>query len=263
MTIIDTHCHLIDEAFVADTAEVINNAFENNVNGIVLACCSAEEFKAITALCQQYPNNLFPTVGIHPENMEDDIATQWSNLKTLAEEHLQQNKPLVAVGEIGIDLHWDKTRLDDQKRLLQWQCDWAVEHQLPVLLHIRDAMDEWLEWMDNYQHKNLLRGVLHCYSGNIEQAKKALELGDWYFGIGGTLTYKKSLVPEVAKAIGLDRIVLETDAPYLAPVPYRGKRNEPAYTSTTAKALATLLEIPLEEVAQKTTANAQKLLGLD
>lgn len=270
MTIIDTHCHLIDEAFATDVDKVVNNAIEAHVTGIVLACCCASEFEQIVQLCKQYPRNLYPTVGIHPENMEEDIEAQWNQLRSLAEEYLstleqdtsEKRKHIVAVGEIGIDLHWDKTRLEDQKKLLEWQCDWAVEHHLPVLLHIRDAMDEWLEFMASYRHRDRLWGVLHCYSGNVEQAQKVLNMGNWYFGIGGTLTYKKSQVPEVARAIGLDRIVLETDAPYLAPVPNRGKRNEPAYTAITAQALADIVQQPLETVARKTTENAEKMLGI-
>lgn len=262
MTIIDTHCHLIDEAFTADTDKVVNNAIEAGVTGMVLACCCASEFSQIISLCKQHPDNLYPTIGIHPENIEDDIHAQWDEIRKMGEVHLQQGGKLVAVGEIGIDLHWDQSRLDDQLKLLEWQCDWAIEHQLPVLLHIRDAMDEWLRFMETYQHRRQLHGVLHCYSGNAEQARKVIEMGDWCFGIGGTLTYKKSQVPATALEIGLDRIVLETDAPYLAPTPHRGKRNEPAYTAITAQVLAQLLDKPLEEVAAKTTENAQKMLGL-
>lgn len=262
MTIIDTHCHLIDEAFTGRTDEVVKNAIESHVDRMVLACCNAEEFLQINALCAQYPDNLFPTLGIHPENMETDIEAQWIQLKELGEQHLCKGGKLVAVGEIGIDLHWDQSRLSDQLRLLEWQCDWAIEHDLPVLLHIRDAMNEWLSFMQDYPRSRQLRGVLHCYSGTAHQAAQALTYGDWYFGIGGTLTYKKSLVPEVARNIGLSRIVLETDAPYLAPVPFRGKTNQPAYTAITAQALATLLETDLEEVAATTTQNAEKLLRL-
>lgn len=262
MTIIDTHCHLIDEAFKADVDEVVKNALDAHVCQMVLACCDTEEFTQITNLCNRYPQHLFPTVGIHPENMDNDIKTQWEEMRKYAEQYLQQGNSLVAVGEIGIDLHWDQTRLQDQLQLLQWQCDWAIEHQLPVLLHIRDAMDEWLKFMEHYEKKHLLRGVLHCYSGNAEQARAALALGDWYFGIGGTLTYKKSLVPEVALEIGLQHIVLETDAPYLAPVPNRGKRNEPAYTALTAQALANLFEKDIEEIAEITSCNAKRLLGM-
>lgn len=260
MTIIDTHCHLVDEAFHSDVEEVVNNAIGANVNCMVLACCCLSEFEEIIQLCKHHPDNLFPTVGIHPENMEEDIHRQWDEMKCRAERFLHEGGKLVAVGEIGIDLHWDKTRLGDQLELLKMQCDWAVEQKLPLLLHIRDAMDEWLRFMDKYEHRHELQGILHCYSGTAEQADCALAYGNWYFGIGGTLTYKKSLVPDIARHLGLDRIVLETDAPYLAPVPNRGKRNEPAFTAITARALADILQTGVEEVAAKTTANAKKLL---
>lgn len=263
MHIIDTHCHLIDDAFTGRTDEVVCNAMQADVRQMVLACCSDEEFDQIVALCQQYEGTLFPTLGIHPENMEDDIEKQWNVIQQKGDDYLARGGSLAAVGEIGIDLHWDQTRLADQLRLLEWQCDWAVSHQLPVLLHIRDAMDAWMDFFDHYRHRDRLQGILHCYSGDARQAAYMISQGDWYFGIGGTLTYKKSLVPEVACAIGIDRLVLETDAPYLAPVPYRGKCNEPAYTALTAEALARLLGKEKEEIARITTRNARKVLRLE
>ncbi|MCR5394792.1 MAG: TatD family hydrolase [Bacteroidales bacterium] len=271
--IIDTHCHLIDEAFHQDIEAVIDSALKADVRQMVLACCDETEFPQIVALSQSYPDILFSTIGIHPENIAADIHQQFDTLfGALAP--LDGNAPsdaqpgIVAVGEIGLDLHWDKSRLDDQKEILRMQTEWALDHDLPVLLHIRDAMPQFLDLCRTTlcpmasERSKQLRGILHCYSGNAEQAKEALSLGDFYFGIGGTLTYKKSLVPEVAQAIGIERIVLETDAPYLAPVPHRGRRNEPAYTADTCRALAEILHISAEEVAQKTTKNARNLLKI-
>ena len=240
---------------------------------MVLACCDEAEYPQIIALCQRYPGILFPTIGIHPENIAADIHQQFNNLfGPLAP--MDGNTPtdtefkIVAVGEIGLDLHWDKSRLEDQEEMLRMQTEWALEHDLPVLLHIRDAMPQFLDLcrttlcpMAKLKGKTL-KGILHCYSGTSEQVEEALSLGEFLFGIGGTLTYKKSLVPEVAQAIGIERIVLETDAPYLAPIPHRGRRNEPAYTADTCRALAEILHISTEEVAQKTTENARNLLKI-
>ena len=260
--IIDTHCHLIDEAFTQDVEACIVRAQEANVKKMVLACCDEKEFPQIVSLCDRYPGVLFPSIGIHPENMAEDIKEQFDKIEDL---HEQYGKPL-AIGEIGIDLHWDKSRLHDQINLLERQLDLAARNDLPVLLHIRDAMPVFLSIIrqrhNDYKGTMKPRGILHCYSGTAKEAQEALLYGDFYIGVGGTLTYKKSQVPEVVKAIGIDRIVLETDAPYLAPVPHRGKRNEPAYTADTARFLADLLEISPEEVADITTRNAETLLGI-
>ena len=265
--IIDTHCHLIDETFQSDVEEVIGRTQEADVQKIVLACCDEGEFQQIIDLCQKHPGTLYPTIGIHPENMAEDVQSQFERL--FRSEATEKHLPILkAVGEIGLDLHWDKTRLTDQQWLLTAQTEWALQHDLPLLLHIRDAMEPFLEQcreelLPRAKHYGKpLRGILHSYSGTIEQAQEALKMGDFYIGIGGTLTYKKSAVPEIAKAVGLDRIVLETDAPYLAPVPQRGHRNEPAFTQLTCQALADILGCTQQEVAERTTRNAQELLAI-
>lgn len=266
--LIDTHCHLIDEAFTSDVEACIVNALAVGVGKIMLACCDEKEFPQILDLCSKHPGILFPSIGIHPENMAEDIDEQLCKTKALLDEYMsgpqEQGKP--AIGEIGIDLHWDKTRLSDQLTILKEQFDWALEYDLPVLLHIRDAMPEFLDFLKDYLLNNnkgkKLRGVLHCYSGTIDEAREAQLLADLKIGVGGTVTYKKSKVPEVAKALGLEQIILETDAPYLAPVPHRGKRNEPAYTADTAIFLSQLFECSPEEVARITTENAERLLGI-
>lgn len=266
--IIDTHCHLIDDAFADDVDEVVLHAKEAGVKKMLLACCNSEEYRQIVDLSQRYKGIVYPSFGIHPENMEDDVEAQWMELKEAFEASVADGSGwrLSPVGEVGIDLHWDATRLSDQLRLLELEMLYACQHQLPLLLHIRDAMPQFLEFMRVFKEKYAgLRpcGILHCYSGTAAEALQALTMGDWLFGVGGTLTYKKSQVPEVVKALGLERIVLETDAPYLAPVPFRGKRNEPAYTLHTAQWLANWMETDVEQVAQITTSNAQKLLQFD
>lgn len=264
--IIDTHCHLIDEAFTDDVEACIVRAQEAGVAKMVLACCDENEFPQIMELCQRHPGVLYPSIGIHPENMAQDIDRQASQVKQQLDNYLQTHEWRLPIGEIGLDLHWDKTRLTDQISLLFHQLEWAQQYNLPVLLHIRDAMPEFLHMLSTLwnDHKGTLslRGILHCYSGTAQQALEAMQYGDFYIGIGGTVTYKKSQVPEVAQAVGLGRIVLETDAPYLAPVPERGHRNEPAYTAHTARYLATLFGVTPEHVAEVTTANAQRVLGI-
>lgn len=263
--IIDTHCHLIDEAFTADVEACIVRAQEAGVGAVMQACCDEKEFAAIQALSHQHPGMLYSSIGIHPENLADDLELQLSTTHHLL---LQNRAEIHAIGEIGLDLYWDKSRVREQCHALEQQIMWAVENDLPVLLHIREAMPLFLELLkDNIYNKvketgKRLRGILHCYSGTAEEALKALQYGDFLFGVGGTLTYKKSKVPEVVRSLGLERIVLETDAPYLSPIPHRGKRNEPAYTRLTAQFMAELLEVPMEEVEQVTTSNAKRMLGL-
>ena len=259
--IIDTHCHLIDDAFSEDQETVVSNSVEAGVGKMVLACCDNDEFRQITDLCRRHPDICYPTIGIHPENMAENIDEQL----TVFEKQLRdQHDTIIAVGEIGLDLHWDKTRFEDQKTLLMKQIFLALEYDKPVLLHIRDAVPEFLEMM-HIIYNNVaplgmrLRGILHCYSGTIEEAEEAMTLGDFLLGIGGTVTYKKSDRLEIVRHFGLEKIVLETDAPYLAPVPHRGKRNEPAYTADVARYISDNLGIDYEEVCQTTTGNAQKL----
>lgn len=259
--IFDTHCHLIDEAFVGEQETIIQNAISARVKKMILACCDNSEYAPIKTLCEQFPQNLYPTLGIHPENMHENVEEQLAEFERILE---KENDRLVAIGEIGLDLYWDKSRLDDQKKVLARQLRLAEKYNLPVLLHIREAMPEFLElihYLNNSPENQRLRGILHCYSGTIAQAEEAMQLGDFLLGVGGTVTYKKSDRLDVAKHFGLEKIVLETDSPYLAPVPHRGKRNEPAYTAEVAHFLAERLEISFEEVCEKTTENAEKLFG--
>lgn len=275
MQIIDTHCHLIDEDFANEVDIIINRAIDANVSKMVVACCDEKEILPIANLCAKYPGVLYPTVGIHPENMADDIEAQLQTTKSMLDELMQdRNNPqnnipeICAIGEIGLDLHWDKSRFKDQVKVLTEQIKWALEYDLPLLLHIRDAMPEFLQLLNDtlfiYTRANgkPLRGILHCYSGTAQEATEAQLYGDFLIGVGGTVTYKKSLVPAIVEAVGLDRIVLETDAPYLAPMPNRGKRNEPSYTALTCQWIADFLKKPVEEVASITTSNATKMLNL-
>lgn len=261
MMIIDTHCHLIDNSFADDLTDVIERAISNQVEQIWVACCNETEAASIVRLCQQYPHTLIPTLGLHPEEMAQDVKSQLQALR----QQLAQYPQIAAIGEIGIDLHWDQTRLDDQLYCLHTQVEWAIEYDLPVLFHIRDAMPEFLKELPVLTKKatdrgQTLRGILHCYSGTIDEAEQVLQYGNFLFGIGGTLTYKKSQIPAFVQTMGLQHLVLETDAPYLAPVPKRGRRNEPAFTIHTAQAMANILNLPWQTVAQTTSENALRLL---
>ena len=267
----DTHCHLYDEAFTADVEACIVRAREAGVTQMMLACCDETEWPRICDLCRRHPDTLLASLGLHPENMAADVDAQLARIDALR--HAPTDVPIRAIGEIGLDLHWDKTRLDDQRHALQVQLDWALADDLPVLLHIRDAMPQFLDFLHAYIYNRSggaagtecqprLRGILHCYSGTVDEARQAMELADLLIGVGGTVTYKKSLVPDVVRAFGLDHVVLETDAPYLAPVPHRGQRNEPAYTADTARCVAQLLGVTLDEVERITTDNARRLFRL-
>jgi TatD DNase family protein len=264
MTLIDTHCHLTDEAFASDVEAAIMRAEERGVQQIVLPCVDEHDYWNVLKLADRYPGRLFPTIGIHPENMGEDIYRQLNDFYVALRVYY---KRLVAIGEVGLDLHWDRSRLEEQQTLLREQVWWSLHYNLPLLLHIRDAMPEWLAMLPELaseakRKRKRLRGIMHCYAGTAEEARTILSYGDFLFGVGGTLTYKKSLVPDVVRAIGLERLVLETDAPYLAPVPHRGKRNEPAYVADTAEALAAFLGTTVDEVAAVTSENARKLLRI-
>lgn len=261
MLLTDTHCHLTDEAFANDVEEVILRAKNAGVSRIVLACVDENDFLNICKLAARHPEVCIPSLGIHPENMRQDLDRQIAETFLL----LQQNPGIRAIGEIGLDLHWDTSRKEEQIHLLKEQMRWGIQYNLPLLLHVRDAMTDFIEVLLQMKQEadkqgKRLRGVMHCFSGTTEEALLIRQCGDFYFGIGGTLTYKKSRVPGVAQAVGIESIVLETDAPYLAPVPHRGHRNEPAYTADTARFLADILNIPLSDVCNITQENAQKLL---
>lgn len=271
--IVDTHCHLFDEAFSTDVEEVILRAVESGVSKMVLACCDETEMLPILRLAEEHENVLYATVGLHPENIKDEGMEE--QLKFMREfiEGAGRGK-IVAIGEIGLDLHWRKDNLEQQREALWQQMLWAIEYDLPVLLHIRDAMPQFMELLKEFTHYininskecpseyrgKRLKGVMHCYASSAEEAKKAMHMADLMIGVGGTSTYKNSHVLKVVESVGLQHVVLETDAPYLAPVPKRGKRNEPSYTKYVARNLAEYLGVPEEEVERITTENAKKLL---
>ena len=250
---IDTHCHLEDENFSEDRAQVLEHAKIAGVERIINFGSTLKSSIAVTELAKNFPE-LYAGVGIHPEEIDDFDEKTCARLAELAAE-----KKVIAIGEIGLDYHWEK---DFERRLIQQkifieQLDLARQLNLPVCIHDRDAHGDTLKILQT-EGKNL-RGVLHCYSGSLETAREVWKLG-YFIGVDGPLTFKNSAkLPEVVKAAPREMILIETDAPYLAPTPYRGKRNEPAYVVEVAKKLAELRGETLEEVATYTTANAKNL----
>lgn len=265
---IDTHCHLSDETFTQDIEEVISRARNAGVVKIVSACVEENDFESVIRLYHRFPDIIIPTLGIHPEEMSEDIEEQLSRVLSL----LNQHPEIQAIGEIGLDLHWDQTRLDEQKIVFMQQIKYSLmregDYSMPLLIHMRDAMHEFIPLLPQMQRMatdrgKRIKGVMHCFSGTAEEALTIMQYGDFYFGIGGIVTYKKSTVPETALAIGLQHIVIETDAPYLSPVPHRGKRNEPAHVSDTAHYLANLFGKGITEIDRITTQNAKILFNIE
>jgi TatD DNase family protein len=253
MTLSDTHAHLYLPEFDADRAAVIQRAMEAGVTEIYLPNVDSETIPMLHALTDAYPENCFPMMGLHPcsvkpETMEDELALvkQWLN-----------TRDYVAVGEIGLDLYWDKSTFDIQVEALQRQCEWAMEEKLPVILHSRNATKECIEVIRPFAERGL-KGIFHCFSGTAEEAMTITEMG-FLLGIGGVLTFKKSGLGESIAEIPLEFLVLETDAPYLAPVPFRGKRNESAYIRNILDELSAIRRIGRVELAAITTATARQL----
>ena len=253
---IDTHCHLEDENFSADRAAVVERAKLAGVERIINFGSTHKSSAAVTALAETF-DELYAGVGIHPEEIDEFDENSCARLAELA-----ATKKVVAVGEIGLDYHWEK---DSSRRLIQQkifiaQLDLARQLNLPVCVHDRDAHADTLKILQTEARG--LRGVLHCYSGSVEISREVFKL-DWFIGVDGPLTFKNSAkLPEVVKAAPRDRILIETDAPYLAPVPFRGKRNEPAYVVEVAKKLAECRGETLDEVAAYTSANAKNLYAI-
>ncbi len=254
MILIDTHCHLYAEEFKDDLPEVMQRAGNEGVERFYLPAVDKESTWPIEQMEQQYPGKCFGMAGLHPCSVKDDYEEQLR----LVEDALAA-RSFAAIGEIGLDFYWDRNFEEQQYRVFYKQMKWALQRDLPIVIHSRDSMDQSIESVRQEQNGRL-RGIFHCFGGSNEQAKKIIDLG-FYLGIGGVLTYKNSGLPAALSDIPMEWMVLETDAPYLAPVPFRGKRNESSYLKLIAEKLALVKGIPVEEVAEKTTANALKIFG--
>lgn len=254
MKLIDTHCHLYSTEFGEEIPEIIERAQKAGVQKFYLPAIDSEVISAMLDLEVAYPNVCFAMMGLHPcsvkENVDDELA--------IVQDWLSK-KDFVAVGEIGLDFYWDKTFAAEQKKAFDLQMGWALSKNKPIVIHTRNAMQETIDMVKPYAKKGL-KGIFHCFSGSYESAKQIIDMG-FLLGIGGVLTYKNAGLPAELENIGLEYMVLETDAPYLSPVPYRGKRNESSYLLEIAIKLAEVKKVSLEEVASITTANAQKIFG--
>ncbi len=255
MTLIDTHAHLYDEKFTADQDAALQRAREAGVQHILLPNCDLQTVQPMLDLCHRHPAQCFPMIGLHPCYVKEDFESELAALKAFMLTHR-----FWAIGEIGLDFYWDKTFAAQQEDAFRTQIGWALEKNLPIVVHSRESTTACLN-MIAQTGGGKVPGVLHCFSGTVAEAERTAALG-LYLGIGGVVTYKKSNLPEVVRAVGLERLVLETDAPYLAPVPFRGKRNESSYVPHIAQAVADALDLPVEEVARITTGNARKLFGI-
>ncbi len=255
MNIIDTHTHLYVKEFNADRNEAIQNAINSGITKMILPGINSSYIKIQNQLAKDYPDNCFPAIGLHPSDVKDDFLVEIQ----IVEKELKTNK-YIAVGEIGIDLYWDKTFIEQQKNAFEKQIILAKENNLPIIIHVREAFEEVFEIIDKLNDNNLT-GVFHSFTGNAEQADKIIAYGGFKIGINGIVTFKNSGLDKIVQTIELKHLVLETDSPYLSPVPKRGKRNESSHLIYIAEKIAGIKNIPLEKLSEITNRNAIEIFG--
>lgn len=254
MNFVDTHCHLYLKEFNSDIDKILDRAKTQFVNKYYLPAIDSEFHNDMIDLEKKFPKLFFPMMGLHPCSVKNNYKDE-----LLIVEDWIQKRDFVAIGEIGLDFYWDKTFVKEQENAFNIQMQWALEKKWPIVIHSRNSIDECIEMVKPFSIKGL-KGIFHCFSGNEKQAKEIIDL-NFYLGIGGVLTYKNAGLKEVIEKIDLKYLVLETDAPYLAPVPYRGKRNESSYIKIIAEHLSNVKNISLKEVATITTSNTEKIFG--
>ena len=255
MNFIDTHSHLYDEAFAGEEDLALQRSVEAGVTKLIFPDIDSQSREAMFSFADRHKGTIFTCVGLHPTSVD----ASWENEMLQVERHLDRD--IVAIGEIGIDCYWSKEFLEQQKEAFRLQLEIAAKKDLPVIIHSRESTEIIINIIKELRHLDV-RGVFHAYSGSKETYRELERLGDWYIGIGGVLTYKKASIAETVKEIPLEKILLETDSPYLTPVPFRGKRNESSYIPYIAQKLAELTGRELEEIAATTTSNAQKLFKI-
>lgn len=261
MTLIDTHTHIYDHQFSLDRNETVQRALEAGVKMMLLPNVDASTIAPMLELHEKFPDCTRVMMGLQPEEVKEDYKAVLSQMeKELGDVSPVSRVHYVGVGEVGLDFYWDSTFEKQQLDAFEIQLDWAKQLGLPLSIHCRNAFEKMVKIIEKKQDGGL-RGVMHCFTGTEEEAKAYLSLG-FHLGLGGVTTYKNCSVKDFLPMLPLDRIVLETDAPYLAPVPCRGKRNEPAFLVHTAQRIADILQIPVEELADATTKNVQLLFGL-
>jgi TatD DNase family protein len=255
MIFTDTHTHLYYEQDAEKQAQLVERCFENDVTRLFLPNVDVKSIAMIDDLVKKYPENCFAMAGLHPCDVKEDYLAVLDEIyKSIS------GRPIYAIGEIGIDLYWDKTTLAFQQDAFRKQIGWAKDLGLPIVIHCREAFDEVFEVLESERDEKL-RGIFHCFTGNVEQAKQAIDL-NFYLGIGGVVTYKKAGLDVVLSEIPLQNLVLETDSPYLAPVPFRGKPNESSYLIYIAQKLSEIYGVSVEEVANVTTENSKIVFGV-
>lgn len=255
---IDTHSHIFSEEFKEDLSEVIARAKEIGVEKIFMPNIDDTSVEDMLNVCQAYPDYCFPMIGFHPTSVEGpDAIYKVREMK----KHLVEGHPYIAVGEVGLDLYWDKTWLKEQQLILDEQIQWALEWNLPLVIHCREAFPELFQVLEPYKHTELT-GVFHSFTGTVDEARELMDYSRFMIGINGVVTFKKSTLPEVLQEVPLTKLVLETDSPYLAPVPFRGKRNETSYVKRVAVKLAELYGMEIGEVERQTTENALKVFNI-
>ena len=261
MKYIDTHCHLDGEEFAADREAVVQRAREAGCARIFLPAIDAKSCQTVLDTCNRYPDYCYPMLGLHPEEVKDDWREQLSTIKDFLTSAISHQPSPIAIGEVGLDYYWSREFEQEQLEAFEEQVRWAVELQLPLMIHCRKAQNELVAILKRFA-RELPGGVFHCFTGNEQEARQLLEFDNFVLGIGGVLTFKKSHLPEVLPAcVPLDRIVLETDAPYMAPVPMRGQRNESAFIRHVITRLAEAYGVTEEVICQQTNANVQRVFA--
>lgn len=256
MVLTDTHTHLYYEEDAAKRGLQMQRCLDNQVSRLFLPNVDAASVPMVSNLVETYPQNCFPMLGLHPCSVTKNWETELETIKKF----WNDNQKIYAVGEIGIDLYWEQSLLEEQQEAFRTQIRWAKEASLPIVIHCRAAFNEVYSILKE-EHDEKLRGIFHCFSGDLEQANQIIALG-FYLGIGGVVTYKNAGLDKVVQQISLEHLVLETDSPYLPPVPFRGKPNESSYLTYIAQKVADLHQLPLEKIAEITTRNSEKVFGI-
>lgn len=260
---IDTHSHIYDEAFDEDREAVVKRAQEVGVERIVLPAIDTESDERLFALCRTNPDYFVPLMGLHPTSVNENEhwRTELARVRRYIENPPAEIERFYGIGEIGLDLYWSRDFFAEQSEAFRLQVELAIEHNLPIVVHTRDAWSEILNIINDYRHDHL-RGIFHAFSADERTYEQLRTKGEFCFGIGGVLTFKKSRLAEVVKQMDMADLVIETDAPYLTPSPHRGTRNESAYVALVAEKIAELKGLELDEVAKQTTANAKRVFRL-
>jgi TatD DNase family protein len=253
---VDSHTHLYLDAFDADREQMIHRALDSNVSRMLLPNIDSASMDAMFRLADQFPGSCFPMIGLHPSSVKENYQEELAQLESAL-----NREGIIAIGETGIDLYWDKSHIKQQKEAFATQINWALDLDLPLVIHARDSFPEIFDLLDSFGETSL-RGVFHSFTGGKEELKRALSY-DFFIGINGIVTFKNSDLGEVVEHIPMDRLLLETDSPFLAPVPFRGKRNESSYLVEIAKRVADIHNLSLHEVARITSKNAELLFRLN